>query len=39
MFAIEEVLTLVEESDLRGACEAARDAAKEWRAIVKVQED
>ncbi len=33
MFAIEEVLALVGQSDLRGAWEAARDAAKEWRAI------
>jgi hypothetical protein len=31
MFAIEEVLALVEQSDLRGAWSAARDAAKEWR--------
>jgi hypothetical protein len=31
MFAIEEVLALVDQSDLRGAWEAARDAAKEWR--------
>ena len=31
MFAIEEVLALVNQRDLRGAWEAARDAAKEWR--------
>lgn len=35
MFAIEEVLALVDQSDLRGAWEAARDAAKEWRAAAK----
>jgi hypothetical protein len=35
MYAIEEVLTLVEQRDLRGAWEAARDAAREWRAIVQ----
>ena len=35
MFAIEEVLALVDQSDLRGAWEAARDAAKEWRAIAR----
>lgn len=38
MFAIEEVLALVDQSDLRGAWEAARDAAKEWRAIAQAQE-
>lgn len=38
MFAIEEVLALVDQSDLRGAWEAARDAAKEWRAIAQSQE-
>ena len=32
MFAIEEVLALVDQSDLRGAREAAQDAAREWRA-------
>ena len=32
MFAIEEVLALMDQSDLRGAWQAARDAAKEWRA-------
>ena len=31
MYAIEEVLTLVGQSNLRGACEAARDAGREWR--------
>ena len=38
MFAIEEVLALVDQSDLRGAWEAARDAAKEWRAVSQSQE-
>lgn len=38
MFAIEEVLALVEQSDLRGAWGAARDAAKEWRAVKETQE-
>jgi predicted amino acid racemase len=38
MFAIEEVLVLVDQSDLRGAWEAARDAAKEWRKIAQTQE-
>jgi hypothetical protein len=38
MFAIEEVLALVNQSDLRGAWEAARDAAKEWRAVAEAQE-
>jgi hypothetical protein len=38
MFAIEEVLALVDQSDLRGAWEAARDAAKEWRKIAQSQE-
>jgi len=38
MFAIEEVLALVDQSDLRGAWEAARDAAKEWRKIAQAQE-
>lgn len=38
MFAIEEVLVLVDQSDLRGAWEAARDAAKEWRKIAQSQE-
>ena len=36
MFAIEEVLSLVDQSDLRGAWEAARDAAKEWRAVAQI---
>ncbi|MEI9813642.1 MAG: hypothetical protein WDO18_13780 [Acidobacteriota bacterium] len=31
MFAIDEVQMLVEQRDLRGALDAARDAAKEWR--------
>jgi hypothetical protein len=38
MFAIEEVLALVDQSDLRGAWEAARDAAKEWRTVAQVRE-
>jgi len=38
MFAIEEVLALVDQSDLRGAWNAARDAAKEWRAIAQAPE-
>lgn len=38
MFAIEEVLALVDQSDLRGAWEAARDAAKEWREAAQPQE-
>ena len=38
MFAIEEVLALVDQSDLRGAWEVARDAAKEWRAAAQHHE-
>ena len=38
MFAIEEVLALVDQSDLRGAWAAARDAAKEWRAVTSAHE-
>jgi hypothetical protein len=38
LYAIEEVLTLMEQSDFRGAWEAARDAAKEWRTTSQVQE-
>ena len=38
MFAIEEVLVLVDQSDLRGAWEAARDAAREWRKIAQSQD-
>jgi len=38
MFAIEEVLALVDQSDLHGAWEAARDAAKEWRKVAQPQE-
>ncbi|HLG96743.1 MAG TPA: hypothetical protein VKX49_10575 [Bryobacteraceae bacterium] len=38
MFAIEDLLVLVDKSDFRGACEAARDAAKEWRKIAQAQE-
>lgn len=37
LFAIEEVLALVHQSDLRGAWAAARDAAKEWRAIAEAE--
>ena len=33
LFAIDEVLLLVGQEDLRGALDAARDAAKEWRAV------
>lgn len=32
MFAVEEVLALVDQGDLHGAWQSARDAAKEWRA-------
>jgi hypothetical protein len=38
MFAIEEVLALVDQGDLRGAWEAARDAAKEWRVSAQAHE-
>ncbi|MEQ1945804.1 MAG: hypothetical protein ABL995_01350 [Bryobacteraceae bacterium] len=38
MYAIEEVLALIDQSDLRGAWEAARDASKEWRALAPGQE-
>ncbi len=38
MYAIEEVLALIQRSDLRGACQAARDASKEWRAIAPAEE-
>ena len=38
MFAVEEVLTLLSQSDLRGGWEAARDAAKEWRAVAEAPE-
>ena len=38
MFAIEEVLELIDQSDLRGAWQSARDAAKEWRAVVQTQD-
>ena len=38
MYAIEEVLALIEQSDLRGACQAARDASKEWRAIAQAED-
>jgi hypothetical protein len=37
-FAIDEVRMLVEQQDLRGALDAARDAAKEWRAAPNTQE-
>lgn len=37
LFAIEEVLALLSQSDLRGAWEAARDAAKEWRATARLE--
>ena len=38
LFAIEEVLILVDQSNLQGACVAARDAAKEWRKIAQTAE-
>ena len=38
MFAIEEVLALVEQRDLHGAWSAARDAAKEWRGATEAQQ-
>jgi hypothetical protein len=31
LFAIEEVLTMIDQSDFRGAWQAARDAGNEWR--------
>ncbi len=37
-FAIDEVRMLVEQQDLRGALDAARDAAKEWRTAPSTQE-
>ena len=33
LFAIDEVLLMVEQEEWRGALDAARDAAKEWRAV------
>lgn len=38
MYAIEEVLALIEQNDLRGAWQAARDASKEWRAVADAQD-
>lgn len=38
LYAIEEVLTLIDQSDLRGAWEAARDASKEWRSVAHAHE-
>jgi hypothetical protein len=38
MYAIEEVLALMDQRDLRGAWEAARDAAKEWRPLTHAPE-
>ena len=38
MYAIEEVLSLIDQRDLQGAWEAARDASKEWRAIGRSQD-
>jgi hypothetical protein len=38
LYAIDEVLHLIEEKDLRGAWEAARDASKEWRASAQTEE-
>ncbi len=37
-FAIDEVQMLVKQQDLRGALDAARDAAKEWRTASSTQE-
>lgn len=37
-FALDEVLLLVDQNDMGGALDAARDAAKEWRALPKSQE-
>ena len=37
-FAIEEVLGLMDQSDLGGAWDAARDAAREWRVIARTEE-
>lgn len=38
MYAIEEVLALINQSDLRGAWQAARDASKEWQATGQAQD-
>jgi len=38
MYAIEEVLELIDGGDLRGAWEAARDASKECRVIAQAQD-
>lgn len=38
LYAIEEVLALIEQDDLRSALQAARDASKEWRAIPQPQD-
>lgn len=38
MYAIEEVLALIDQSDLRGAWEAARDASKEWRTFAQAED-
>ncbi len=39
MYAIEEVLTLIEQRDLPGACQSARDASKEWRVIAQTDSE
>jgi hypothetical protein len=38
MYAIEEVLALIEQSDFHGAWQAARDASKEWRTVARVED-
>ncbi len=38
LFAIEEVLGLMDQSDIRGALAAARDAAKEWRSTAELKD-
>ncbi|MFM2125365.1 MAG: hypothetical protein RL328_1816 [Acidobacteriota bacterium] len=38
MYAIEEVLALIDQRDLQGAWEAARDASKEWRTFAQVED-
>ena len=38
MYAIEEVLALIDQMDLRGAWDAARDASKEWRTFAQAQD-
>jgi hypothetical protein len=38
IFAIEEVLELIDQGELGEAWQSARDAAKEWRAVAQTQE-